>query len=161
MKRLTGKIPEGYIVRGENLEWHCTGKNTKHKFRYYGEHIDKLGRYEDMQEQGRLLSSPVANEQVMYRVNINESSEPVETVVTEIHFVSVVKGEPPVISLVCTDVENGNKKFFCVESDIGESIYYTKEEAAAAIAKRNNATNEKNNIKINDMGGIELGNTKC
>lgn len=43
MKRLTGKIPEGYIVRGENIEWYCTEENTKHKLRYYGEHVDKLG----------------------------------------------------------------------------------------------------------------------
>lgn len=148
MKRLTGKIPEGYIVRGENLEQHSTGENTKNKLRYYGEHIDKLGRYEDMQEQGRLLISPVANEQVMYRVNMNESSEPVETVVTEIRFVSVIKGEPPVISLVCTDVGTENKKFFCTESDIGESIYYTKEEAAATIEKRKHISNTVDNMYV-------------
>lgn len=105
-----------------------------------------------MQEQGRLLISPVANEQVMYRVN--ESSEPVETVVTEIHFVSVIKGEPPVISLVCTDVKNGNKKFFCVESDIGESIYYTKKEAVEAIKKRKQITDEKNRMESSNMDDV-------
>ena len=79
----------------------------------------------------KALISPVANEQKVYRIN-RGLSDPVEMIVTEVRFTSIIKGDTPVISFTTSDVKDNNQSLF-FESDIGERVYLTKDEAVEKL----------------------------
>lgn len=79
----------------------------------------------------KALISPVVNEQKVYRIN-RGLPEPVEMIVTEVRFTSIIKGDAPVISFTTSDVKDNNQSLF-FESDIGERVYLTKDEAVEKL----------------------------
>lgn len=71
MERLTEKdqYSQDYKIQAKNLNSHCVAKDTKGYITYYGQHIDKLAKYENLEEQGRLVILPCKD--VYYIVDIN------------------------------------------------------------------------------------------
>ena len=57
MKRLTERdqYSQDCKIQAKNLDYHCVAKDKRGYVTYYGEHIDKLAEYEDLEEQGLLL----------------------------------------------------------------------------------------------------------
>ena len=77
MERLTEKdqYSQDYKIQAKNLNSHCVAKDKKGYVTYYGQHIDKLAEYEDLEEQGLLLRLPCkVGDKAWYvnRAGINE-----------------------------------------------------------------------------------------
>lgn len=70
MERLTEKdqYSQGYKIQAKNLNSHCVAKDAKGYITYYGQHIDKLAEYENLEEQGRLIKLPCKVGDTVYHV---------------------------------------------------------------------------------------------
>ena len=61
MERLTEKDCydlDSYKIETKNLVYHCVAKDRRGYVTYYGQHIDKLAEYENLEEQGLLKILP-------------------------------------------------------------------------------------------------------
>lgn len=61
MERLTEKDCydlDSYKIEAKNLDYHCVGKDQRGYVTYYGQHIDKLAEYENLEDKGLLLRLP-------------------------------------------------------------------------------------------------------
>lgn len=61
MERLTEKDCEclgSYKIQAKNLDYHCVAKDKRGYVTYYGQHIDKLAEYENLEDKGLLLKLP-------------------------------------------------------------------------------------------------------
>ena len=74
MERLTEKdqYSQDYKIQAKNLNSHCVAKDAKVYITYYGQHIDKLAEYEDLEEQGLLLRLPCKVGDTVYFIYHNE-----------------------------------------------------------------------------------------
>lgn len=87
---------------------------------------DKLGEYEDLEEQGKLLKLPCAVGDTLYRVE--ECGEITELEVMYITFF----GDG--IQLTCKELKrHGEIRYYRPGFSIGRTVFYTKEEAEAAL----------------------------
>ena len=71
MKRLTERdqYSQDCKIQAKNLDYHCVAKDKRGYVTYYGEHIDKLAEYEDLEEQGLLLRLPCKVGTKVYAIN--------------------------------------------------------------------------------------------
>lgn len=69
MERLTEKdqYSQDYKIQAKNLNSHCVAIDAKGYMTYYGQHIDKLAEYENLEEQGRLIKVPVKDGATAHR----------------------------------------------------------------------------------------------
>lgn len=70
MERLTEKdqYSQDYKIQAKNLNAHCVAIDAKGYITYYGQHIDKLAEYENLEEQGRLVILPCKVGDTVYHV---------------------------------------------------------------------------------------------
>ena len=116
-KRLTTKNKnddDGYMIEAKNLETHGVIKDKKGYIKYYGEHIDKLGKYEDLEEQGLLLQTPCKIGDTVYQINENEIKE----------FIVYSFDIRPLQSFIC-DSSNHRLNF----NQFGRTVFSTEDEA--------------------------------
>ena len=71
MERLTEKDQYSldYKIQAKNLNSHCVARDKRGYVTYYGQHIDKLAEYEDLEEQGLLLRLPVKVGDTVYYIS--------------------------------------------------------------------------------------------
>lgn len=69
MERLTEKdrYSHDYKIQAKNLNSHCVAKDKKGYVTYYGQHVDKLAEYEDLEEKGLLLRLPIPIGTTVYK----------------------------------------------------------------------------------------------
>ena len=125
MGRLTKTYSDGTHGAAENLP--C-GENS---YTYKGLLIDKLGKYEDMEEQGQLLKLPCNIGDSIYL--LKGGNQIIEADIYEIHIMMSKR----IVFIVVTSVDtpNGcraNINEFC-QDDIGESVFLTRSEAEAKL----------------------------
>ena len=122
MERLTEKdqYSHDYKIQSKNLDSHCVAKDKRGYVTYYGQHIDKLAEYEDLEEQGLLLRLQVKAGDTVYALRYGEENDfiVVETKIIEIrqNFNGIFF--EPLIS----------RKAYKTE-DFGKEVFLTREEA--------------------------------
>lgn len=119
MERLTKKYSDGTHGAADNLP--C-GENS---YEYKGLLLEALGKYEDLEEQGRLLRLPCRPNDIVYRIN-KVGRVPIIKMAVE-RIVLFDKS----YALEVTD-EYGGQLLFLAD-DIGRVIYITREEAEAKL----------------------------
>ena len=132
MERLTEKIGNTNCVKG------C-GSNCKYGFQHcrtedwencktIDDVIDKLAQYEDLEEQGRLISLPCKVGDTVYRINIGAMKPVIPLRVVEYRFKIV--GNCIREKICCSDDFLGKQpSIIDYAEDIGNKVFLTKSEA--------------------------------
>lgn len=81
------------------------------------------------------LTSPVVNEQKVYRVNVGAKVPIIKMTVTEVRFTTALKGEPPIVNFTAID-DKDNGQYLYFASDIGESVFLTINDAEQKIRRK-------------------------
>ena len=138
MERLTEKdqYSQDYKIQAKNLNSHCVAKDAKGYITYYGQHIDKLAEYENLEEQGRLIKLPCKVGDTVYVVtspfNVFDDIEYEENMKDEVYesYVSSITfyecGEQYRIYAKATNHFIGA---YFRECDFGKTVFLTKAEA--------------------------------
>ena len=74
MERLTEKTTDNsslnaYKIQSKNLNYHCVAKDKRGDITYYGQHVNKLAEYENLEE---LIGIPLKDIAEIFRRNIPE-----------------------------------------------------------------------------------------
>lgn len=119
MERLTEKdqYSQDYKIQAKNLNSHCVAIDAKGYMTYYGQHIDKLAEYENLEEQGRLIKLPCKVGDSIY---------------------SVIEDGLTIIELKFSLDFYVRRK-----NDIGKTVFLTKSEAEAKLKELRGGKNEK------------------
>lgn len=121
MERLTTKFPNGYLFNLPSVN----DENAQEKFA--NELAEKLGRYEDAEEQGYLMKLPVTIGDIVYRKDEEGSVVPMGVISIEIKGLTSTFKE-----LKCKDLGFGGNFTFRF-SDIGTKVFLSKEAAEGQI----------------------------
>lgn len=121
MERLTKTYSDGTHGAADNLP--C-GENS---YEYKGLLLEALGKYEDLEEQGRILRLPCRPNDIVYRIN-KEVREPIIRMSVE----RIVLFDNS-YALEVTD-KYGRHLLFMAD-DIGKVLYITREEAEAKLTE--------------------------
>lgn len=117
MERLTHKAryEAGYKANKNVSDWEC---------------IDKLGRLEDLEEQGKLLKLPCAVGDMVYRINKGARAKLIVMRVRSIKIFLV--GKILSVKIECVEDIYGGE-YICLAEKIGKTIFLTREAAEAAL----------------------------
>ena len=119
MERLTKTYSDGTHGAADNLP--C-GENS---YGYKGLLLEALGKYEDLEEQGRLLRLPCRPNDIVYRINKAARVPIIKMAVKRI----VLFDKSYALEVVD---EYGGQLLFLAD-DIGKVLYITREEAEAKL----------------------------
>lgn len=146
MERLTEKdqYSQDYKIQAKNLNSHCVAKDAKGYITYYGQHIDKLAEYENLEEQGRLVKLPCKVGDVVYAYcdEFGILEYEVDSIVIDKHITyqcsaySEPIGDCP--SECLDEIEPGI-------SDFDKTVFLTKSEAEAKLKELRGGENESSN----------------
>ena len=123
MKRLTERVNDGLIMTkqdsGDNVSYYWDWDEENFKV------AEKLATYEDLEEQGLLVRLPCKVGDIMFRINKGAKNPVIELTVTQIDITTRS------YNLEVIDRECG--ELMCFKSDIGRTIFLTREEAAKKL----------------------------
>ena len=131
MERLTEKdqYSQNYKIQSKNLNYHCVAKDKKGYVTYYGEHIDKLAEYEDLEEQGLLLLLPVKAGDTVYRY-VEEKGCVLEYTVWNISMSAYESGGIDIVIEGCAESEDEVEDEFSLSLiDFKKEFFNTRAEA--------------------------------
>ena len=138
MERLTEKdrYSQDYKIQAKNLNSHCVAKDKKGYVTYYGQHVDKLAEYEDLEEQGLLFRLPC---KVGDTVWDNDYGKPCAYTITGFSFGTGENyiDEPVSSKEVVYYYSNSSGSItgsFAV-SEIGKTVFLTQAEAEQKLKK--------------------------
>ena len=97
--------------------------------------VGKLAEYEDAEEQGLFLMPPVYIGQTVYRINEGAENPIIPVGVTSIQYNGATK---PFNKIFCVELGFGDL-FEYRFSDIGITVFLTREEAESALAEKGGA----------------------
>ena len=128
MERLTEKdqCSFDYKVQAKNLNSHCVAKDKKGYVTYYGEHIDKLAEYEDLEEQGLLLRLPCKVGDTLYVLRKNIITEE-QVYDVQYRGITYQKGQRWYVNI-------GGLVYF--EMDFGKTVFLTQAEAEQKLKEK-------------------------
>ena len=121
MERLTKTYSDGTHGAADNLP--C-GENS---YEYKGLLLEALGKYEDLEEQGRLMRLPCRPNDIVYRIN-KAARVPIIKMAVKRIVLFYKSYELKVVD------EYGGQLLFLAD-DIGKVLYITREEAEAKLAE--------------------------
>lgn len=93
--------------------------------------FNKLGEYETMEEQGKLLKLPCVVGDTVYRINKGTKEPIISMAVVEVGTLSFKAGGL-VIQISCRDNADGGETSY-LNTDFGNIIFRTREQAEAAL----------------------------
>lgn len=86
--------------------------------------FDKLGKYEDLEEQGKLMKLPCAVGDTVYRINKGAKEPIISMTVLEIGTITTKTGDL-VIQIKCRDnADKGETYYF--NSDFGKNVFFSE-----------------------------------
>ena len=146
MKRLTERIRNQNCVKG------C-GSNCKYGFSYckkedwencqtISDVIDKLADYEELEEQGRLVSLPCTVGDIVYVNGVLGCGEAERYRVIRVDYHSTSgtgRNEFYIEALLCTDPDNSIAFY---DKQFGKTVFFTKSEAKAKLAELRGAEDD-------------------
>lgn len=134
MKRLTVNTPKGPALKLDNPQ---TEQEARERLmEKYTIAIRKLARYEDLEEQGRLVKIPCAVNDVVYLVfTPSDGGEPfvIETKVETVVKYGLMNGENVYNMILAHD----NFIFYRRFCDFGKEVFETREAALVELERRN------------------------
>lgn len=137
MNRLTQKDRYGHYYTNEKINDRMQDDEL-YPHAYDGKAIDRLGEYEDAEEQGLILRLPCKVGDVVYKPNPITMKEIVEIEIESIF-----------ISASGTNISGRTTKmkysFCCSPSDFGKSVFLTKEAAEQALKETKKCKYVKDN----------------
>ena len=147
MERLTEKdqYSQDYKIQAKNLNSHCVAKDKRGYVTYYGQHIDKLAEYENLEEQGLLLRLPCKVGDILYVNGIFGVGEAEEYKVIRVDYhsnLATKRSEFYIEALLVSDPRNSIGFY---DKEIGKTVFLTKEEAEQKLKEMqsdNNGTME-------------------
>lgn len=116
-------------IKGRNLEDLDSRKLPK-----YGELYWKLNKYEDLEEQGKLLKLPCAVGDEVYRVS-KGAEEPIIPMEVIMIGILSLKEDGFLAQITCRNSNNGTATHY-LSWEFGKSVFFSEEEAEAAYYKR-------------------------
>ena len=131
MERLTEKdqYSQDYKIQAKNLNSHCVAKDAKGYITYYGQHIDKLAEYENLEEQGRLIKLPCKVGNTVYRY-VEEKGCVLEYTVWNISMSAYESGGIDIVIEGCAESEDEVEDEFSLSLiDFKNEFFNTKAEA--------------------------------
>lgn len=142
MERLTKKSDYGMYFYPECFNDECSGIGTNEKCevcRFNYEICKKLGEYEDLEEQGRLVKLPCNRGDKIYFIKsaFSIAHFPIEAKVTSICGVDC---DNDVMYSSITEYNKIERRF--KSSDIGKTVFLTKSEAEAKLKELRGKENE-------------------
>ena len=132
MERLTEKdqYSQDYKIQAKNLNSHCVAIDAKGYMTYYGQHIDKLAEYENLEEQGRLIKLPCKVGDTIYGLH--------KAMVCELNTETIgISKMPSGEILYLIDGWELDK------GDFGKTVFLTKSEAEAKLKELRGGENER------------------
>lgn len=106
--------------------------------------LEKLAKYEDLEEQGKLLKLPCVVGDTVYRINRGAKEPIIPMKVCEVGILSL-KENGYVIQIMCRDEVDGGETHY-LSVDFGKIVFFTKTAAKQALKdledkNRNTAVN--------------------
>ena len=124
MERLTKTYSDGSHGVADNLP--C-GENS---YQYKGLLLEALGKYEDLDEQGLLLWLPCKVGDTIWYVDEDDDEYPIEL---EIGTLEISKNDNDNEYTWYYAYNDDGDKYGFIDSDFGETVFFTKEEAEAKL----------------------------
>lgn len=125
MERLTEKdqYSQDYKIQAKNLNSHCVAIDAKGYMTYYGQHIDKLAEYENLEEQGRLIKLPCKVGDTVYAIGFNNN----KPIIYESVVLRILITEKEIVFNVKVDEFEINSQL--KQSMFGKTVFLTQSEA--------------------------------
>lgn len=126
-ERLTKKFTDGTFYCEEKVE--DVGIEGLNSPTFVGKAIDKLGIYEDLEEQGLLLRQPCKVGDIVYKIEKSSRNPIVAMIVTEIRL-KALRGGDVIMKIICSDEVMSKQNGCCVyyEEEIGKKLFLTQSE---------------------------------
>lgn len=134
--RLTVYTPDGYgSINPVDL---CLDEYSDINFERI---LDKLGKYEDLDEQGRLVKLPCKVGDVLYRVNKGAKEPVIMMRVLQLYIKQLHKDRTAIKIITINDDDMSESCYFL--ENIGKTVFLTKAEAEKKLKEMENKNDEK------------------
>ena len=104
---------------------------------------EKLGKYEDLEEHGRLIKLPCKVGDTLYRVNKGAKEPVIMMRVLQLHIKQLHKDRTVIKIITINDDDMGESCYFL--ENIGKIVFLTKSEAEAKLKELRGGENESSN----------------
>lgn len=137
MERLTKTSDLGGVAFTFDLDITCQPSEIKKILNL----ATKLKEYEDLEEQGRLISLPCKVGDALYRVNKGAKEPVIMMHVLQLHIKQLHKDRTVIKIITINDDDMGESCYFL--EDIGKTVFLTKSEAEKKLKEMGNKNDEK------------------
>ena len=104
---------------------------------------EKLGKYEDLEEQGRLIKLPFKIGDIIYRVNAGAKEPVIKMRVLQVNYKQL--REDRIIIRIDAMNDNDMEESCYLLEDFGKNVFITKSEAEAKLKELRGGENESSN----------------
>lgn len=109
----------------------------------YNKILTKLGEYEDLEEQGRLIKLPCKVGDIIYRVNAGAKEPVIKMRVLQVNYKQLHKDRIIIRIDAMNDNDMGESCYLL--EDFGKNVFVTKSEAEAKLKELRGGENESSN----------------
>ena len=104
---------------------------------------EKLGKYEDLEEQGRLIKLPFKIGDIIYRVNAGAKEPVIKMRVLQVNY-KQLREDRIIIRIDAMNDNDMGESCYLLE-DFGKNVFITKSEAEAKLKELRGGENESSN----------------
>ena len=104
---------------------------------------EKLGKYEDLEEQGRLIKLPCKIGDIIYRVNAGAKEPVIKMIVLQVNY-KQLREDRIIIRIDAMNDNDMGESCYLLE-DFGKNVFITKSEAEAKLKEFIGGENESSN----------------
>lgn len=133
MERLTDKNADGNYFYPKCFE-KCDGLGASRKCdkcKIATSICEKLGKYEDLEEQGRLIKLPCKIGDIIYRVNAGAKEPVIKMIVLQVNY-KQLREDRIIIRIDAMNDNDMGESCYLLE-DFGKNVFITKSEAEAKL----------------------------
>ena len=133
MERLTDKNADGNYFYPKCFE-KCDGLGASRKCdkcKIATSICEKLGKYEDLEEQGRLIKLPCKIGDIIYRVNAGAKEPVIKMLVLQVNY-KQLREDRIIIRIDAINDNDMGESCYLLE-DFGKNVFITKSEAEAKL----------------------------
>ena len=109
----------------------------------YNKILTKLGEYEDLEEQGRLIKLPCKIGDIIYRVNAGAKEPVIKMIVLQVNY-KQLREDRIIIRIDAMNDNDMGESCYLLE-DFGKNVFITKSEAEAKLKELRGGENESSN----------------